>query len=102
MRKIKASFLLLAIVASPLSSVVPTVSVRDVYDYAESSSEIVPENRPAFAVSASNGVAVADVVSGYETVGEIATGDSIASLVLALPKEYSVSKADDVRAVFKS
>lgn len=102
MRKIKASFLLLAVVASPLSSVVPAVSVRDAYDYAESSVRVAPQNSPAYAVSASNGVVTADVVSGYETVGEIVTGDSVASLVLALPKGHSVGKADDVRAVFKA
>ena len=102
MRKIKASFLLLAVVASPLSSVAPAVSVRDVYDYAESSSPVVPENRPTFAVSAANGVAVADVVSGYETSGEIATGESVTSLVRALPKVYLVSKADDVGELFQS
>lgn len=59
MRKIKASFLLLVAAAAPLSTVVPAVSVRDAYDYAESSVSVVPENRPTFAVSASNGIVVA-------------------------------------------
>lgn len=102
MRKIKASFLLLVAAATPLSTVVPAVSVRDAYDYAESSVSVVPENRPTFAVSASNGIVTASVVSGYETVGEIATGESVASIMLALPKGYAVTKADDVRAVFKA
>lgn len=73
MRKIKASFLVLVAAATPLSPIVPAVSVREAYDYRETVENVVPENRPAFAASASNDIAVPDVVTGYETTGEIVT-----------------------------
>lgn len=102
MRKIKASFLVLVAAAMPLSPIVPAVSVRDAYDYRESIVRVAPDNRPTFAVSASNGAVSEHVVSGYETVGSVETGESVASLVLALPAGYAVTSAEDVRAVFKA
>lgn len=73
MRKIKASFLVLVAVATPLSTIAPAVSVREAYDYAETVENVAPANRPTFAVSASNVTASTQLVSGYETTGEIVT-----------------------------
>lgn len=102
MRKIKASFLVLVAAAMPLSPMLPAVSVKEAYDYAERNVPVAPENRPSYAVSASNGKSVAQVVSGYETAGWVETGESVASLVLALPAGYAVASEEDVRAVFKT
>lgn len=101
MRKIKASLLLLTLAAAPVSTVAPALSVRDAYDYRETVSGIVPENRPTYAVSASASP-VENRVSGYETEGSIETGDAVASLVLAVPRGYEVENEEDLRVVFRA
>lgn len=73
MRKIKASFLVLLAAAAPLSTIAPAVSVREAYDYAETVANVAPVNRPTFAVSASSTPSTPQLVSGYETTGEIVT-----------------------------
>lgn len=101
MRKIKASLLLLALSAAPVSTIAPAVSVREAYDYRETVQDVVPENRPTYAVSASLSPAESRV-SGYETEGRIETGDGVASLVLAVPRGYAVDKEEDLRVVFRA
>lgn len=70
MRKIKASFLLLAAFATPVSTFAPAVSVKDAYDYRESVFSVKPENRATYAGSASL-TDVPKVISGFETEGAV-------------------------------
>lgn len=100
MRKIKASLLLVAAIAAPFSTIVPSVSIKETYEYRESVVRIDPANAPTYAVSAALGK-VSATPWGFETTGSFDADAGAASLVLSLPRGFEAVDSEDLRVVFK-